>query len=122
MNGHPAFDYGQRQDSAAPKAIARAFLTVAPQPHEQFDFFADFAPGTELPPSTETKCGHPSGNCFQQWRYVSKDYDHLWQSVATNEYAIGNVLGQLWVRYADWAADNERQAPAHAGEESQSDE
>jgi hypothetical protein len=73
--------------------------------HEKFDWFADFAPGSKLAPFTDVDCGTPSGNCFQQWRMRSTEYDVNWHTIVTNQRALGMEFGELWVRYADWAAD-----------------
>jgi Repeat of unknown function (DUF5648) len=107
---------GQHDPANTPHAVARAFLKVTPQKHETFDWFADFAPKSELAGFAEVDCGTPSGNCFQQWRQVSDDYDVNWHTIVTGERALGLEFGELWVRYADWAADTNgkfRLTPSH---------
>jgi hypothetical protein len=96
---------GQHATTDAPKAVARAFLRVTPQTPESFDYFADFAPGSNIPALSEVPCGAPNGNCFQQWRQVSSEFDIHWHTIVTGQRAIGYLFGELWVRYADWAAD-----------------
>ncbi len=54
------FVNGQAAGTNQPRAIARSFVNVAPQPHAPMDFFANFAPSH----STETlhpgSCGAPA--------------------------------------------------------------
>ncbi|MBP9114563.1 MAG: hypothetical protein KBF88_17230 [Polyangiaceae bacterium] len=91
---------GQFPKTNVPKAIARAFVKVKPEALPSMDYsdeFKTFAPLTEAP------CGR--ANCFQSFRQTSADYDISWDSVETGGYAVGNVLGELWVAYGDWAQD-----------------
>jgi len=99
------FINGQYTTTLAPQAVARAFLQVQPQPAELFDWSANFTPGTQPAQFMEVDCGTPSGNCFQQWREVSSEYDLNWHTIVTGQRAMGIRFGELWVRYADWAAD-----------------
>lgn len=96
---------GQHDPTNAPRAVARAFLRVEPQKPEPFDWFQGFTSGSQPQGLTETDCGTPSGNCFQQWRQVSSEYDINWHTIVTGQRALGYEFGELWVRYADWAAD-----------------
>jgi hypothetical protein len=94
------FINGQYASTNVPKAIARAFIKVAPKPLVGLDFvdeFKTFAPLADAP------CGR--ANCFQSYRQVSADYDITWDTVETNGFAVGSVLGELWVAYGDWAQD-----------------
>lgn len=96
---------GQFDTATAPRATARAFLHVEPQKPETYDWFAGFEAGTRPATLKEVPCGTPSGNCFQQWRQVSSDFDIHWHTIVTDQRALGYEFGELWVRYADFAAD-----------------
>ena len=100
---HEVFINGQADPNNHPRAVARAFLRVSPRPAPAMDWSANF--GTALAPLMDVDCGTPSKNCFQQFRQTSADYDVLWHTIQTGQRAIGTVMGELWVRYADWAAD-----------------
>jgi hypothetical protein len=99
------FINGQHEATNRPKAIARAFLKVKPKPHEAMDWFMGFSPGTELDPLSDVDCGVADGNCFQSFRQQSATLDVAMMSVATDIWALGQVQGELWVSFADWAAD-----------------
>lgn len=105
------FINGQHEATNQPKAIARAFVNVAPTPHPKMDFFAAFAPGTTPETFVDVPCGSPDGNCYQTWRQQSPTFDQMFISVESGPaaksglYAFGPVLGELWVTYADEASD-----------------
>lgn len=86
-----------------PKAIARAFVSVAPLAREQMDWVSTPASFSET--FTPAVCGAPDGNCFQQFHLVSNTYDVSFMATETNHWKVGNVLGEFLVNYADWAAD-----------------
>lgn len=86
-----------------PKAIARAFINVAPATRPQMDWMS--TPASFSEPFTSTPCGSPDGNCFQQFRLQSTTYDLSFMSAETNHWQAGNVQGEFLVNYADWAAD-----------------
>jgi hypothetical protein len=100
-----------------PKAIARSFISVAPNPHPKMDFFAAFSPNDPPETFTAVPCGSPDGNCFQTWREQSPTFDQMFIDVDTGPdgggqdwlggglYAFGPVMGELWVTYADDASD-----------------
>jgi hypothetical protein len=106
-----AFVNGQHDPTNRPKAIARAFITVAPNPHPKMDFFADFSPNSAPETFTDLGCGSPDGNCFQQWRQQSATFDESFMQIesgptqGTGLYGAGPVMGELWIAYADWASD-----------------
>ncbi len=85
-----------------PKAIARAFVSVTPS-KQQMDWMSTAASFSES--FTPLACGAPDGNCFQQFREQSNTYDISFLSAETNHWQAGNVLGELLINYADWAAD-----------------
>jgi hypothetical protein len=86
-----------------PKAIARAFVSVAPQARQQMDWVSTPASFSET--FTPLACGAPDGNCFQMFREQSNTYDVSFLSAETNHWQAGNVLGEFLINYADWAAD-----------------
>jgi hypothetical protein len=97
-----------------PKAIARSFVNVAPQPHPKMDFFAAFSPGSAPETYTTIPCGIPvaQGNCFATWRQQSATFDQIFindEFATPNEQsgllAYGPVMGEWWVTYADVGAD-----------------
>lgn len=105
------FINGQHEPANQPRAIARAFLRVTPRPHPKMDFFADFSTTSAPEAFAEIPCGVPGGNCYQTWRQQSTTFDQMFISVETGAtpgsglFATGSVLGELWVTYADEAAD-----------------
>jgi hypothetical protein len=105
------FVNGQHAAANQPKAVARAFLEVAPQPHPEMDFFADFDVNTPAETFTSVDCDAPTGNCYQTWRAESPTWDAIFMNVesgpseGTGLYTMGPLLGELWVNYADVAAD-----------------
>jgi hypothetical protein len=42
---------------------------------------------------------------FQIWESDSPTFNLQFHTVATDEWGIGSMLGDLWITYADWAAD-----------------
>ena len=86
-----------------PKAIARAYVSVAPKVRQQMDWMSTAASFAES--FTPIACGAPDGNCFQMFRLQSSTYDVSFLSAETNHWQVGNVLGELLINYADWAAD-----------------
>jgi hypothetical protein len=86
-----------------PKAIARAYVNVAPQAREPMDWIS--TPASFAEPFTASACQAPDGNCFQQFHLTSNTYDVSFFSTETNHWKVGSVQGELLVNYADWAAD-----------------
>jgi Repeat of unknown function (DUF5648) len=86
-----------------PKAIARAYVSVTPKARPQMDWMS--TPASFAETFTTLACGAPDGNCFQQFREQSSTYDVSFLSAETNHWQAGNVLGELLINYADWAAD-----------------
>ncbi len=100
---------GQFDGASLPKAIARAFITVKPIAHPKMDFFDAFAPGAAAETFTTVPCG--VANCYATWRQQSATYDQMFINAETSAtkgeglFSFGPVLGELWVSYADVAAD-----------------
>jgi hypothetical protein len=91
------FVNGQHEPGNRPKAIARSYLEVSPQAPEPLDFYDTFS--TPLGTFTETRPG------FQTVRRDYANYDMTFYSIELPKFAIGQMLGELWVTYSDWAAD-----------------
>jgi hypothetical protein len=97
--------------SNLPKAVARAFINVAPKPPPTMDFFAGFSTKSTPETFTTIPCGSPDGNCYQTWRQQSPTFDQMFinaesgMTQGSGLFAFGQVLGQWWVTYADVAAD-----------------
>jgi hypothetical protein len=102
---------GQSGGSNQPKAIARAFINVAPNPHQKMDFFATFSPGSTPETYTTVGCGSLDGNCYQAWRQQSPTFDQSWiymesgPTSGSGLFAYGQMLGEFWIAYADTASD-----------------
>jgi hypothetical protein len=94
-----------------PKAIARAFVQVIPNPHPKMDFFADFSPGATPEVFTDTPCGSPDGNCFATTRQQSPTFDQMFMDADVDPVsmkpiqAYGPVMGELWETFADVSGD-----------------
>ncbi len=99
------FVNGQHERANRPRAIARALLTVAPKAHDAMDFFADFSPARPAETFSEIPCGQTDGNCFQTWRQLSPTFDAMFITVEPGVWAMGPVMGELWVTYSDWESD-----------------
>jgi hypothetical protein len=105
------FVNGQSASSNQPKAIARSFINVAPNPHPKMDFLATFSPGSTPETYTTAKCGSLDGNCYQSWRQQSPTFDQSFIYVESGPtpgsglFAFGQMLGEFWVAYADIASD-----------------
>ena len=94
------FVNGQHDPANVPRAIARSYVDIAPAAPEPLDFYDGFDSGTSPGPLTEV-----GGMIFQSKRFDSRDYDITFYSVEFPIFAIGPMLGELFVTYADWAAD-----------------
>jgi hypothetical protein len=94
VNGqHPA-------GTAAPRSIARSFVTVSPAAPPALDFHDGFDDGKSPGPLTEL-----ASPLYQSKRFDSPAYDITVWSVDFPDFAIGQMFGELWVTFADWAAD-----------------
>ncbi len=87
---------GQGEATSKPKALARGCIKVAPKTPEKMDFRYDGHPET----FTEAK-----STTFQTWEMSSPTFDVKLHSIATNEWGIGGMFGELRTTFADWAAD-----------------
>jgi hypothetical protein len=77
-----------------PHAVARACVQVSPAPLPSFDWSYDGHPETYTTAVT---------NVFQTWTFDSPTFHFELRSVATDEWAVGSLFGELWVIYGDTA-------------------
>jgi hypothetical protein len=82
--------------AGSPHAIARSCVKVAPAALPKMDWRYD---GQAETYSAEKQL------TFQAWGFDSPTFNVEFISVATSEWAMGSMLGELWVTYSDWAAD-----------------
>lgn len=92
---------GQGAPGNEPKVIARSFVTVSPRKAPEMDFYADFQSSGIDQTYTETD----RDNGAKRLRLTSELFDVDFYNIELPSWSLGNVLGQLWVGYADWAAD-----------------
>jgi hypothetical protein len=103
------FINGQYDETKNPKAIARSFLKVAPQPHaaRDWDWYQGFTVGTDLGAMTEEKTD--PGKCWLCGRWKSGIFDiasyNIDHPIDIATLTYGTALGQLWVDFDDWAQD-----------------
>lgn len=99
---------GQHDAKNVPKAIARSFVKIGPGPKPDLDWFLGFGADETVPDgSTYTaKCENPGNpNCLAEYRHVSDYGDISFTSATRDRWGMTNVLGELWVIYADVGAD-----------------
>ena len=89
------FINGQGTDTA-PHAIGRACLNVAPQKPVEADWRYD---------GTSETFSEPVQKGFQIWEQESPTFNVQYHTVATDEFTIGGMFGEMWATYGDWAAD-----------------
>jgi hypothetical protein len=89
--------------TGSPKAIARAYVTVAPSTTATMDWSS--TPASFAETFTPGACQNPQKNCFQEYHVQSNSYDVTFYSVDTEHWQLGSVFGELLVNYADWASD-----------------
>jgi hypothetical protein len=99
------FVNGQHDVAARPRAIARSFLEVSPAPRPPADFSATFH-GTPDPFTVQT-----FGNGVHVY-LTSGTFDAQFYNLEASPvpeqiaaYSIGQMLGELWVSFADAASD-----------------
>ncbi len=111
------FINGQHDPTSKPKAIARSFISVAPQPIPAgtWDWYQDFEDGagsgteggvgtgfgpvTEVPGCTDLNCG--------RWQTPDLDFSVYRMDKVGSQliFTYGQFLGQLWVAYDDFGSD-----------------
>jgi hypothetical protein len=93
------FINGQQDGTRRPRPVACAQVEVTPGPPESgFEFHDDFS--TDPGPFEEVVI--PG---FKNKYYTSPRYNLSFISVDHPSLTFGTMLGELWVAYADWAAD-----------------
>jgi hypothetical protein len=94
------FINGQHDPLNKPRAIARSFIRASPVPRPAADFSARFGdPGETFTLVKEVTFGGAHETL------TSPTFDAQFYTVEPTKYAIGSMLGELWVDYADWASD-----------------
>jgi Repeat of unknown function (DUF5648) len=85
-------------DGTKPHAVARACLKLAPAKPaaDMSDWSYDGTPET---------FSEPAQKGFQIWELESPTFNVQYHTVATDEFTIGGMFGELWATYGDWAAD-----------------
>jgi hypothetical protein len=93
------FINGQHDPAADPQPIARSFVCPEPAAPDAMDFFEEFTADVEL---TETGV-----ETFGGWnlQLESERFFASFYSIEPEGWALGSVLGELWVTYSDWASD-----------------
>lgn len=95
------FVNGQFDPSNRPKAIARSYVSLYPQPAVKGDFVADFSPHSptehELFATVDADLGAGAKH------YISQHFDVTFY--ATTQAALSVHLGELWTKLADWQSD-----------------
>lgn len=103
------FVNGQYDVTTNPKAVARSFLKVAPQPHKasDWDWYQGFAMGTDFEALTPGTVDPQK--CWQCTRGKNSIFDvatyNIESSTAGRVQTFGNVLGQLLLDFDDYAQD-----------------
>lgn len=92
---------GQGAAGATPSVTARTFVTVEPKPAPDLDFYADFQSSGVGQSYEETD----RDNGAKRLRLTSELFDVDFYNIELESWSLGEALGQLWVGYADWAAD-----------------
>ena len=81
---------------SVPHALARACLKVAPSKPVDADWRYD---------GTPEAFSEPVQKGFQIWELESPTFNVQYHTVATDEFTIGTLFGEIWATYGDWAAD-----------------
>jgi hypothetical protein len=87
---------GEGDAGVVPHAIARACVKVSPSELPAMDFRYEGDP--------EQYAAEKMAD-FQTWQTESPTFNAELYATATDEWAIGGMLGELWTVHADWAAD-----------------
>jgi hypothetical protein len=100
------FINGQGPGTNQPRPFARSFVKIKPGPQPKLDFFAGFSSDADGLGNLQLldNCGGAMP-CFQTFRLQSDRADVEFMNVETDRYALGNLLGELWVNYSDLGAD-----------------
>jgi hypothetical protein len=110
-----------RTPNASPVPIARSFIQVAPRPHDPsgWDWYEGFNVGSDFgavvvgadpancacqKPGSLTACDNGSGGCGY-WTSPTLDIGAYKLDIPNNKpvFAYGQVLGQFWDAFDDWA-------------------
>jgi len=101
------FINGQGDAASKPKAIARSFVTVQPQPNKagDWDWYRDFSDATPFGTATAV----PGCTDFNCTRFQTADFDfsayRLEKEGSQFLFTFGQFLGQFWVAFDDAGSD-----------------
>jgi hypothetical protein len=104
------FINGEYDTTAFPKAIARSFVEVTPQPHNanDWDWYQGFNVGTSFGTAT-TSTDPKFSNDQASAHWTSPLFDFGAYSVdnpgGVLEFTYGQFLGQFWTVFDDWKSD-----------------
>jgi len=88
-----------------PKAIARSFVKVQPNPHPKMDFFADFSgPPEDFEP---VPCDGNACPFIERRRSPTFEQQFIYNEFTSTQKLIswGQLMGEWWIAYADQSAD-----------------
>ncbi len=94
------FINGQFEPDSRPQPIARTFVCMEPGEVESMDFFEDFSDFDQNITVVQT-----GDHGYQDVFMENDSFEIAFQFIEPDVWSIGAVDGQLWVAYADWAAD-----------------
>jgi len=94
---------GQHEPGNQPRAVARSFVKVSPAPRPPMDWQDGFGPAQNSLAFTVQSTPPEFGG----WNpfLTAPGYDAQFYTISTDDYGLGVVNGELWVTYADAAAD-----------------
>jgi hypothetical protein len=94
---------GQYDGGASPTPIARSFVKISPAVAPDLEWSYGFKADDTLGTFADTDCGDT--NCFATHRQQTASADTVFMYVEEQRWAQADVLGELWVNYADGGAD-----------------
>lgn len=94
------FINGQFEPENRPQPIARSYVCMEPAPPPTMDYFEDFSNFDETVRTVRIE-----DHSYQDVFLESASFDISFQFIEPDVWSVGAVDGQLWVAYADWAAD-----------------
>ena len=103
------FINGQYDTKILPKAVARSFVRVTPQPHNasDWDWYQGFNVGTDLGPFKDTAYVGCKDTTCGRWQSTAFDLSALSidNPSGVRVLTYGQFLGQLWIAFDDWGQD-----------------
>ena len=86
-------------------SIARSFVRISPAAEPKLDWSYGFKAGQGLGSFRNIPCGAADANCWGAPRMESDLVDTAFYSLELQRRAQGQLFGEWWVMYADYAAD-----------------